>query len=115
MLDWVRFWLTVMLMLCGLFFLLIGVVAQYRFHYVLNRMHGASMGDSLGLFLVLVSLCVSTNDGWLIVKYLLVTVFLWLTSPTASHLIARLELTTNEHPEQEMEILTLDAEEAKRA
>lgn len=104
MLEWVRFGLTAALLAFGLFILLTGVVAQYRFRYVLNRMHAASMGDSLGLFLVILALCVSLNDGWVIVKLLLVGLFLWLTSPTASHLIARLELTANEHPEKEMEM-----------
>ena len=52
-------------------------------------------------------LCISQNDGWVILKYLLTALFLWLTSPTGSHLIARLELTTNEHPEQEMEMIEL--------
>lgn len=107
MLDWIRFGLTAVLLVSGLFILLTGVVAQYRFHYVLNRMHAASMGDSLGLLLIMLSLCVSLNDGWVIAKYLLVAVFLWLTSPTASHLIARLEITTNEHPEREMELKRL--------
>ena len=107
MLEWVRFGLSALMMLCGLFLLATGVIAQYRFHYVLNRMHAASMGDSLGLLLVLLSLCLACGDGWLIVKYLLVTLFLWVTSPTASHLIARLELTLNEHPEQQMEVRKL--------
>lgn len=107
MLDWIRFGLTAVLLVSGLFILLTGVVAQYRFHYVLNRMHAASMGDSLGLLLIMLSLCISLNDGWVIAKYLLVAVFLWLTSPTASHLIARLEITTNEHPEREMELKRL--------
>ena len=107
MLDWLRFVLTACLLLGGLFTLAVGVVAQYRFTYVLNRMHAASMGDSLGLLLVLLGLCVSQNDGWLIVKLLLISLFLWLTSPTASHMIARLELTTNEHPEEHMEVTRL--------
>lgn len=107
MLEWIRFCLTALLLLVGLFLLVVGVVAQYRFHYVLNRMHAASMGDSLGLMLVLISLCVSSGDGWLILKYVLVVLFLWLTSPTASHLIARLELVTNEHLEREMTFVTL--------
>lgn len=104
MLDWLRFALCALLMLTGLFLLVTGVVAQYRFRYVLNRMHAASMGDSLGLLLVLLSLCLASGDGWLIAKYLLVAVFLWLTSPTASHLIARLELTLNEDIGEQMEV-----------
>ena len=107
MLDWFRFVLRAVLMLAGLFVLLVGVVSQYRFRYVLNRMHAASMGDSLGMLLVLTGLCISQNDGWVILKHLLTALSLWLTSPTRSHLIARLELTTNEHPEQEMEMIDL--------
>lgn len=107
MLDWIRFGLTAVLLTAGLFIFLTGVITQYKFHYVLNRMHGASMGDSLGLMLIMLSLCVSLNDGWVIAKYVLVTIFLWLTSPTASHLIARLEIATNEHPEREMELKRL--------
>lgn len=104
MLDWFRFVLTVVLMLAGLFVLLVGVVSQYRFRYVLNRMHAASMSDSLGLLLVAVGLCVSAPDGWVVAKCLLTALFLWVTSPTASHLIARLEVTLNEHIEDEMEV-----------
>lgn len=107
MLEWIRFGLTAALLFSGLFILLTGVVAQYRFHYVINRMHAASMGDSLGLMLVVLSVCISLNDGWTIAKYLLITVFLWITSPTSGHLIARLELATNEHPEREMEMKRL--------
>lgn len=107
MLEWIRFVLTAACMLVGLFLLMEGVISQYRFHYVLNRMHAASMGDSLGLLMVVAGLCISCNDGWTILKFLMAVLYLWLTSPTASHLIARLELTTNEHPEQEMEMIDL--------
>ncbi|MDD6041044.1 MAG: monovalent cation/H(+) antiporter subunit G [Clostridia bacterium] len=105
MLDWIRFVLTAALLAAGLFLLITGVVAQYRFKYVLNRMHGASMGDSLGLFLVVAALCISAPDGWVVVKLLLVSLFVWITSPTGGHLIARLELASNEHPENEMEVI----------
>lgn len=105
MIEWIRFFLTALLFLGGLFMLLSGVVAQYRFHYVLNRMHGASMGDSLGLLLMMLGLSISQNDGFVIAKYLLTAFFLLLTSPTAGHLIARLEITTNDNPETEMELI----------
>lgn len=107
MIEWIRFGLTALLLTLGLFLLAVGVVAQYRFHYVLNRMHGASMGDSLGLLLVLMGLCVSSNDWVMILKMLLVSVFLWIASPTGSHLIARLEVVTNPDLAQEMEVRRL--------
>ena len=80
MLEWLRFALCAALMLAGAFLLVTGVAAQYRFRYVLNRMHAASMGDSLGLMLTLLGLCVYSGDGWLIAKYLLAALFLWVTS-----------------------------------
>ena len=105
MLEWIRFGLTAVLMLGGLFLLITGVIGQYRFKYVLNRMHAASMGDSMGLLLIVCGLCISAPDLWVIAKFLMTALFLWLTSPTGSHLIARLELTVNEHPEAEMEMI----------
>lgn len=105
MFEWFRFWLTAVLMLGGLFLLVTGVLGQYRLKYVLNRMHAASMGDSLGLLMIAAGLCVSCNDGWTIAKFLLTAFFIWITSPTGSHLIARLEMTVNEHPETEMEMI----------
>lgn len=105
MLEWIRFVLTAALLLGGLFLMMTGVLAQYRFRYVLNRMHAASMGDSLGLLLIVCGLCLNAPDGYVVVKFLLVSFFLWITSPTGSHLIARLEMTLNEHPEEEMEVV----------
>ena len=107
MLEWIRFSLTAALLVCGLFVLSIGVIGQYRFHFALNRMHAASMGDSLGLLLCLLALCISCNDGFVIIKFLLAIVFLWVASPVGSHLIARLEVTTNERLREHMEVKRL--------
>ena len=64
MLDWFRFVLTAVLMLAGLFVLLVGVVSQYRFRYVLNRMHAASMGVfGWACVLVLTGLCHSRTTA----------------------------------------------------
>ena len=103
--ETLRFILCALLMLLGLVFEISAVIGVFRFRYVLNRMHGASMGDSLGLFLVVAALCISAPDGWVVVKLLLVSLFVWITSPTGGHLIARLELVSNEHPENEMEVI----------
>ena len=105
MAEWILFGISALLLVTGLFLMLSAVIGQYRFHYVLNRMHAASMGDSMGLGLVLLSLCVGNTDGWLIAKYLLVVVFVWLTSPTAGHLIARLEIATDGQYQDEMEMI----------
>ena len=44
-------------------------------------------------------------------KMALVLVFLWLASPVSSHLISRLEVTTNEHLAQECELPAEDWED----
>ena len=103
--EWIVFGISAVLLVTGLFLMLSAVVGQYRFHYVLNRMHAASMGDSMGLGLVLLSLCLRSGDGWLVAKYLLVILFVWLTSPTAGHLIARLEIATDSQYQDEMEMI----------
>lgn len=105
MLEWFRFGLTAAFVAAGLFLLITGVIGQYRFHYVLNRMHAASIGDSLGFLLLTIGMCISQNNGMVIVKCLMTALVIWLTSPTGGHLIARLEMTLNEHPETEMEMI----------
>lgn len=94
-LDWLRFILTAALLLAGLFILLTAVIGVYKFDYVLNRMQAAAMGDTLGLLFCLLGLMVSAPDLWVMLKLLLIICFLWLASPVASHLIARLEVTIN--------------------
>ena len=103
--EWIVFGISALLMVSGLFLMMSAVIGQYRFQYVLNRMHAASMSDSMGLGLVLLSLCLGSGDGWLIAKYLLTLLFVWLTSPTAGHLIARLEIATDSQYQDEMEMI----------
>lgn len=95
MLEWIRFGVSSVLMLGGLAILATAVFGLYKFDYVLNRMHAAAMGDTLGLLLCLLSLTVSAPDIWMALKLLLIICFLWLSSPVGSHLIARLEVTIN--------------------
>ena len=96
MLDWIRFVLTAALLAAGLFLLITGVVAQYRFKYVLNRMHAAALGDTMGIMLMMLGLAVANGMNVLSLKLLLLILLFWTASPVASHLIGRLELVTNE-------------------
>jgi len=95
MLDWVRFTASSVLMVSGLMILLTAVIGVFKFDYVLNRMHAAAMGDTLGLLFCMLALMVGAPDLWMVLKLLLIVLFLWLSSPVGSHLIARLEVTVN--------------------
>ena len=95
MLEWIQFIVGAALILAGLVIFALSVIGVYRFKYVLNRMHAAAMGDTLGLLLVLAGLIVFSGLKFLSLKLLLIIVMLWLTSPFSSHLIARLEVHIN--------------------
>lgn len=97
--EWVRFLVGALLLLCGLGMFLIEMVGVFRFKYILNRMHAAAMGDTLGIGLALLGLIVMNGFNFTSAKLLLVIVFLWFASPVSSHLLARLEVTTNEDEE----------------
>ncbi len=100
MLDWLRFILTTGFLISGLIILLTSVIGLYKFDYVLNRMHAAAMGDTLGILFCLIGLTISAPDIWVALKLLLIIAFLWFASPVSSHLIARLEVTINPHWQQ---------------
>lgn len=96
-LEWIRFAAGVGLLLLGLGIFVLELFGVYKFKYVLNRMHAAAMGDTLGLGAFLTGLILLSGFNITSVKLALIIVFLWLASPVASHLISRLEVVTNEH------------------
>lgn len=78
----------------GLFVVCVAALGLFRFRYVLNRMHAAAMVDTLGLLLILLGLVLLCGLSVLSVKLVLILLFVWLTSPVTSHLIANVELLT---------------------
>ena len=94
--EWIRFILTAVLVLAGLAFCCIGVYGLFKFKYAANRMHAAAIVDTLGISLCMLGFAVSAPDLFSGLKIVLVIVFWWLSSPVASHLLCRLEITTDE-------------------
>ena len=83
--------------LFGLFVFFSAVLGLFRFDYVLNRMHAAAVGDSLGIFCVLIGLMLL--HGWSLsaAKTLLIC-------PVCSHLVAEMEVSTVPDLEKECEV-----------
>ena len=104
MLEWIRFILCAALIISGLTVMCLGVIGVYRFKYVLNRMHAAAMNDTMGIGLVMLGLIVMSGFTFTSLKLMLVILMLWLSSPVSSHLIGRLEITTNEDISKHMEV-----------
>ena len=96
-LNWIRFLLGTGLLLVGLGIFLLQILGVFKFRYVLNRMHAAAMGDTLGIGISLTGLILLCGFNFTSLKMALIIVFLWLASPVSSHLISRLEVVTNEH------------------
>lgn len=94
-LEWLQFIVGMILLLVGMFLFAVQIIGVYKFDYILNRMHAAAMGDTLGIGVSLLGLIVLSGWSFASLKMLLILVFLWCASPVASHLIARLEATTN--------------------
>ena len=114
--EWVRFLAGSLLLLAGLVIFAIEMIGVFRFKYVLNRMHAAAMGDTLGVGFSLVGLIVINGLNFTSLKLLFVIVFLWFSSPVSSHLIARLEVMTNEDKEKhyrEVSLKELEREKEK--
>ena len=103
-LEWIRFVAGVAFLLIGLAIFVLQLFGVFKFKYVLNRMHAAAMGDTLGIGVSLTGLILLS--GWNItsLKMALIIVFLWMASPVSSHLISRLEVVTNENLKEHCEL-----------
>ena len=106
--EWIRFIIGAAFILCGLLIFMIEMVGVFRFKYVLNRMHAAAMGDTLGIGCSLIGLIIMSGVNFTSLKLLCIIVFLWFSSPTSSHLITRLEVATDEERETHYEIVTIE-------
>jgi multicomponent Na+:H+ antiporter subunit G len=71
----------------GVFFFLVGSIGLIRFPDTLTRAHGAAKCDTLGAMLSLSALIVYDGMTFSSFKLIVTIVFLWLTNPTATHLI----------------------------
>ncbi|MCD7882822.1 MAG: monovalent cation/H(+) antiporter subunit G [Lachnospiraceae bacterium] len=111
--EWLQFLVGAALLLLGLGIFTVEMIGVYRFQYVLNRMHAAAMGDTLGIGFCLVGLIVMNGANLTSLKLFLVVCFLWFSSPTSSHLIARLEVTTDPEPQKHYRKVPLDQLEAE--
>ncbi|MDE6907567.1 MAG: monovalent cation/H(+) antiporter subunit G [Lachnospiraceae bacterium] len=107
-LEWVRFLAGAVLMLCGLGIFVIEMIGVFRFKYILNRMHAAAIGDTLGIGFSLLGLILMSGWNFTSLKLMFVIVFLWFASPVSSHLISRLEVTTDEEKELHYKEITLE-------
>ena len=88
--------LGIIIMFFGMLIFAFELIGFNKYKYILNRMHAAGMGDTLGIFMCLFGLILISGINYTSAKIALVIFFLWFASPTASHLISKLEVDTDE-------------------
>lgn len=104
--DWIRLVLGCSFMICGLVIFFTEIFGIFHFNYILNRMHAAAMGDTLGIASCMLGLVIFSGFNMTSLKLLLIIVFLWFASPVSSHVLARLEVATNENLEAHCQVYT---------
>lgn len=104
--DWIRLIVGSIFLISGLVIFFTEIFGVFHFRYVLNRMHAAAMGDSFGIASCLFGLIIFSGINYTSLKLLLVIVFLWFASPVSSHVLARLEVATNDNLESRCQIYT---------
>ena len=84
-------------LLFALFIFFSEVLGFYKFTYVMNRMHAAALGDTLGIASILIAVGILTGELVPILKLILILVFMFLTGPVVTHLIAGAEVDTHKN------------------
>jgi multicomponent Na+:H+ antiporter subunit G len=80
--------LTWILLIAGSLLLLITGLGLLRLPDLYTRIHAGGMADTLATFLIFVGLALQSGFTLITVKLLLVIVFVFFTSPTASYALA---------------------------
>ncbi|MCM1123269.1 MAG: monovalent cation/H(+) antiporter subunit G [Eubacterium sp.] len=104
--EWLRLILGCAFLIGGLVIFFTEIFGVFHFHYVLNRMHATAMGDTLGIASCMIGLIIFSGFNFTSLKLMLIVLFLWFASPVSSHVLARLEVATNENLASRCKIYT---------
>ena len=101
MIEWIRFVLFCLMLLAAACFLVSGLIGVNRFKFSLNRIHAASLNDTMGILCLVVACVVKAGIGDLSLKFILIYLFMLITCPLSSHLISFLVYRTDESVSRE--------------
>lgn len=79
----------ILFLVAGIFFFLVGVAGLLRLPDVYCRLHATTKCDTLGAGLILFALALYSGVSGTSMKLILMIIFVWLTNPTAAHVISR--------------------------
>lgn len=81
--------MTVILLVIGSGFFIVGTLGVLRFRSALNRLHAVTKADNLGIGLVVLGLMLQASTIALALKLLLIWLLVLISSATVSHLIGQ--------------------------
>jgi len=87
--DMIRNSIVIVLLLGGLFFFLVGTIGLYRLPDVFTRLHATTKSDTLGAGLIILSVMIYMGFDIIVLKLFLILMFIWITNPTAAHIISK--------------------------
>ncbi|MCF0144955.1 MAG: monovalent cation/H(+) antiporter subunit G [Eubacterium sp.] len=93
--EWVRFFLTAFFLILAVISFASAALGVGRFSFVLNRIHAAGIGDTMGLFCAAIGVMIGSGDLVVILKLVLIVVFMWCTSPVSGHFLGLIEYYMN--------------------
>ena len=82
----------------GSFLMIVSAIGILRFPDFWSRLHAASVGDSGGMILLVLGMCLQSGLTLVTVKLLIIGAFLFVTGPTATHAVANAALVTGWRP-----------------
>jgi len=82
----------------GLFFMIFGAVGVLRFPDVYTRLHPAGKAGTAGVLSIFIGLIIHSGFTHLSSRIVLIALFILITSPVASHAIARGALESGIEP-----------------
>jgi multicomponent Na+:H+ antiporter subunit G len=81
-------------LLLGSFLLLTGSFGLIRLPDFWSRLHSASISDTGGVMFLILGMMLHVTTVWVFLKLLAIAVFIFISSPTASHAIANAAFVT---------------------
>ena len=84
-------WIFILL---GSLLILVGSIGLIRLPDFWSRLHGASIADTGGVLFLLIGMMIQASSIWIFLKLVAIGIFLFISSPTASHAIANAAYVT---------------------
>jgi multicomponent Na+:H+ antiporter subunit G len=102
--EWIRFGLCAFFVIVSLICFISAVFGTYQFGFIMNRIHSAGIGDTMGLASIALAVLIANGLTMTDLKLVLLMLFMWCTSPVSSHFLGQIEYYTNprlyEHTEK---------------